>query len=134
MSSRRRTVLVVEDAGSCATTLEIALGRMQGTSVLVVSSAEEARGVLEGNDLVCALVTDLNLPEASGLELIGWVRSRGGLARLPVVVISGDSDPGVPAAILSAGADAFFAKPFSPAAVRQKVEDLIHAESDDAVL
>lgn len=125
---------MVEDAGSCATTLEIAFGRMHGVTVMVVSSAEEARGVLEANDGVCALVTDLNLPEASGLELLGWVRSRGALARLPVVVVSGDSDPSVPAAILSAGADAFFAKPFSPAAVRQKVEDLIHAENDEAVV
>ncbi|MBI3282365.1 MAG: response regulator [Acidobacteria bacterium] len=127
MTSFRGTVLVVEDAGSCATTLEIALARIPGLAVRVVSSAEEARLVLDQGG-VCALVTDVHLPRASGLDLIGWVRARESLARLPIVVISGDSDPQTPAASLRLGADAYFTKPFSPSEVRQKLEDLIYAK------
>jgi DNA-binding response OmpR family regulator len=123
-----RTVLVVEDTAPCATTLEIALAQIEGLDVRVVSSAEDARRILDADADVCALVTDVHLPEASGLDLIRWVRSRHASARLPIVVISGDTDPDTPATILKLGADAFFAKPFSPSEVRHKLEDLIDAK------
>jgi two-component system, chemotaxis family, chemotaxis protein CheY len=119
------TILIVEDTAACATTLEIALGQINGATVHVVSSASEAQSVLRGGAGVCVLVTDIHLPDASGLDLVKWVRSLPSAARLPIVVISGDSDPETPGASLVLGADAFFPKPFSPAVVRQKVEELI---------
>lgn len=122
-----RTVLVVEDTGACATTLEIALERIDGLQVRVASSAEAARTSFETDPSICAIITDVHLPEASGLDLLAWIRARN--PELPILVISGDSDPETPARTLRAGADAFFPKPFSPAVVRQKLEDLIHAES-----
>lgn len=125
-----RTVLIVEDTGLCSTILEIAVMQIQGLNVRVVPSAEEARAVIDGDHGVCALVTDLHLPEASGLDLIRWVRSHESSHALPIVVISGDSDPDTPRNTLKIGADAYFAKPFSPAAVRQRLEDLIHAKED----
>jgi two-component system, chemotaxis family, chemotaxis protein CheY len=120
-----RTILIVEDAAACATTLEIALDQIDGATVQVVSSASEAQSVLQGDAGVCALVTDIHLPDANGLDLVKWVRSLPSAARLPIVVISGDTDPETPDASLGLGADAFFAKPFSPAVVRQKVRELI---------
>jgi len=120
-----QTILVVEDAASCATTLEIALSQITGANVHVVSSVGEARAVLRQDDGVCALVTDVHLPDANGLDLVKWVRSLPSAARLPIIVISGDSDPETPGTSLVLGADAFFAKPFSPSMVRQKIEELI---------
>ena len=75
------------------------------------------------------MVTDLNLPSMDGFELIERVRSDSRTARLPIVVISGDSDPRTPARIYGLGADAFFGKPYSPAQVRQKLEQLLDANS-----
>jgi DNA-binding response OmpR family regulator len=119
------TILIVEDAPSCATTLEIALAQISGASVHVVGSASEARHVLGADGGICALVTDVHLPDASGLDLVRWVRSLPSASKLPIIVISGDSDPDTPSASLDLGADAFFAKPFSPSVVRQKLEELI---------
>jgi DNA-binding response OmpR family regulator len=121
-----RTVLVVEDTVLCATILEIALTQITGLSVRVVGSANEARHVLDA-ERVCAVVTDVHLPDASGFDLIRWVRSRHSSARLPILVISGDTDPDTNAVVLKLGANAYFVKPFSPSEVRQKLEDLIDA-------
>lgn len=126
----RRTVLVVEDAGACATTLEIALTQIDNLDVRVVTSAEEARTLIDTNVNVCAIITDLHLPQASGLDLIDWVRSRHTTFGLPIIVVSGDSDPDVPARTLCLGANAFFPKPFSPAEVRQTLEELIDAKEN----
>jgi PleD family two-component response regulator len=76
---------------------------------------------------VSALITDLHLPRMDGFELIARVRSEPRHSRLPILVISGDSDSKTPERALRLGANAFFAKPYSPAAVRLKLEQLMNA-------
>jgi CheY-like chemotaxis protein len=125
-----RTVLIVEDAESCATTLEIALLAIPHIQVRVASTAGQALELLmSAGGAICALVTDLNLPSMDGFELIERVRSNSQTARLPIVVVSGDTDPRTPERIHRLGANAYFGKPYSPAQVRQKVEQLLDANS-----
>jgi DNA-binding response OmpR family regulator len=59
----------------------------------------------------------------SGLDMIALLRARA--MQVPILVVSADTDPATPAAALRMGANAFFAKPFSPAAVRRRLEELI---------
>ena len=120
-----RIVLIVEDTELCRETLEMALMRVPDLAVRSVTTAEEALEWLDQNE-VCALVTDLHLPLMNGFELIETVRGRPWRSSLPILVISGDSDPRVPARVAKLGANAFFAKPYSPAEVRHKLEQLIN--------
>lgn len=122
-----RIVLIVEDAEFCSATLEMALCVVPELEVHSASSSEQALEIL-GRLRVSALITDLHLPGMDGVELITRVRAMGGDSRLPILVISGDSDPRTPNRVLNAGADAFFPKPYSPAAVRQKLERLLNAK------
>jgi CheY-like chemotaxis protein len=125
-----RTVLIVEDAESCATTLEIALLAIPHIHVRVTPTARQALELLAcTGGKIGALVTDLNMPSMDGFELIERVRSDSRTARLPIVVISGDSDPQTPERLHRLGANAYFGKPYSPAEVRQKVEQLLDANS-----
>ncbi|HEV2690765.1 MAG TPA: response regulator [Bryobacteraceae bacterium] len=120
----KRIVLIVEDAELCRDTLEVALMKLPNLAVRSVTTAEEALQCLAADE-VCALVTDLRLPQMDGFELIETVRSQPLRATLPILVISGDSDPKIPARVAGLGANAYFSKPFSPAAVRHKLEQLI---------
>ena len=127
---RPRTILVVEDAEDCAATIEIAMQSVEGLIVRVAGSAEEALRILE-EDSVLAIVTDLHLPSMDGLELVAHVRADPRNAGVPIVVISGDSDPETPERVMRAGANAFFAKPYSPGAVRKRLEELTAAGGPD---
>lgn len=126
-----RTILIVEDSENNATTLEMTALDIPHVSVQVVSGAMEALHVLAAmRSPVDAVITDLNLPRMDGFELIERIRA-GGIHRLaPIIVVSGDTDPGTPERIGRLGANAFFSKPFSPAAVRLKLEQLLNAASD----
>jgi two-component system chemotaxis response regulator CheY len=125
-----RTVLIVEDAEPSAATLEIALLTIPRVTVRVVACARQALEMLGSPESgIDALVTDLHMPNMDGFELVGRVRALSGHAALPIVVISGDSDPETPERILRLGASAYFSKPFSPALVRQKVEQLLNANN-----
>jgi CheY-like chemotaxis protein len=129
-----RLVLIVEDNEICAETLQIALELIPGVEIRSIPGPLAAIAILNepGSD-VAAIITDLNLhwTEArnagigNGLDLIRQLRTTPRFARLPILLISGDSNPRLAEHALAHGADAFFAKPYSPSAVRRKLEQLL---------
>lgn len=123
-----RAVLIVEDSENSAATLEIALLAIPGISVLMVSSAVEALRILHSDGRhVSAVVTDLNMPRMDGFELIQRIREDHRLASTPIIVVSADTDPATPRRVAEMGVSAFFPKPYSPAEVRRKLEQLLNA-------
>lgn len=120
-----RTILIVEDDRALAGTLEIGLLAFDDVDTVTVFDGREAMEYLAVNSPPPAIVmTDLDLPRVDGYQLITWMRARPELLRVPVLAMSARHDP---AAALKAGANEFLAKPFTLAAVRAKVQELLHA-------
>jgi len=127
MPQRSRPILIVEDSENSAAMLEIALSSIPGISVRLVSSAFEALRILSSEGVPFeAIVTDLNMPRMDGFELIRRIRGDGKLSATPIIVVSADTDPETPERIARLGVSAYFTKPFSPAQVRRKVEQLLN--------
>ncbi len=127
MDSEVATVLIVDDAPASATALELACEGLAGVDVNVVASAPEAVRLLEReDDAVCAVITDVRMPGMDGFQLVKYLRGHVRHAGTPVIVVTGDTDPDTPERMARLGADAFFSKPFSPGAVRQALERLLH--------
>ena len=121
-----RPVLIVEDSENNAAMLEIALAGIPGISVRLVTSAFEALRVLNaGGPPFHAIVTDLNMPRMDGFELIRRIRGDRRISATPIIVVSADTDPETPEKVARLGVNAYFPKPFSPAQVRRKVEQLL---------
>ena len=120
----RPKVLLVEDELECSATLAVAFEGGDAPPFQHASTAEQALAILRDGP-VAALITDINLPAMDGLELIRRVRAEPRMAALPIVVTSADADPATHARALQLGANAFFPKPYSPLAVRHKIEELI---------
>jgi len=128
-----RTVLIVEDTEISAVTLETALLSVPGILVTLVPSARDALLLFDDPRVrIAALITDLHMPEMDGFELIARVRADRRHPRVPIIVVSGDSDPDIPRRAAELGADAFFLKPYSPAAVRHTLEQLLDVEATPA--
>ena len=131
MPFQQRQVLIVEDSENNAALLEIALSDIPEVTVVLASSALEAWRILSSHGpSIRAIVTDLNMPRMDGFELIRRVRADGRLAATPIVVVSADTDPSTPRRIAQLGVSAFFAKPYSPAQVRRKLEQILNGTSD----
>ena len=130
-----RLVLIVEDSETCAETLQIALEPIPGVEVRSIHSRRAAIALL--NDRRQRDCGDCHGSEprferspgqwiaGDGLDLIRQLRAEPRFARVPILLISGDSDPLLSARAFQQGADAFFAKPYSPSAVRKKLEQLL---------
>lgn len=124
----QRAVLIVEDSENSAAPLEIALLGIPGLSVLLASSALAALRILNDGIAIQAIVTDLNMPRMDGFEFIRRIRQDQKLRATPIIVVSADTDPATPDRVARLGVNAFFAKPYSPAAVRHKLEQLLDAD------
>ena len=120
----RRNVLVIDDVDTCASTLEVLFGAMQDVDVLTALSAERAWEILEHSP-VSAIVTDLEMREMDGFELIERIRSHPLHHAVPIMVITGSSDPDAPRRAAGLGANAFFTKPYSAGRVREELEHLL---------
>jgi CheY-like chemotaxis protein len=123
-----KLVLIVEDSETCAETLLIALESLPGVEPRVVPNLRAAIATIQEAGNVAALVTDLHLGNSAlsdGFDLISQLRAQPRYASLPIVLISGDSDPQLANRAIAQGANAFFPKPYSPAAVRKTLEQLI---------
>ncbi len=121
-------ILIIEDSEPCATNLELVLLNFLDLYTRTANSAREAIRLLNSDTVtVRAIVTDLHLPELDGYHLIAHIRSDPRYTLLPIVVTSGDTDPDNSVRLRRLGADAYFVKPYSPAAVRRALERLLHA-------
>ena len=101
-------------------------GLEAAVKIVEAESGFEALRLLprEDFDLV---ITDINMPDINGLELVSFIRNNARYASLPLVIVSTegsdrDRDKG-----LRLGADAYLVKPFDPDALGQVVANLLAA-------
>jgi CheY-like chemotaxis protein len=85
-------VLVVDDDVPILN-LVSSLLRKRGHAVIAVESAHEALAVLDTKRAPDVLVTDVAMPQYSGLELVDAIRERASVATLPVIFLSARVDP-----------------------------------------
>lgn len=127
--SQGEFILIVEDCEEAVPALQIALESFFGCDVRhapeVNSALEE---LIRSPDSPIAIITDLNLPGKDGLELIRQLRASRRWQQLPIVVVSADPHPQTPVRAMASGADAFFAKPYSPLGLCHSLEKIIHAK------
>lgn len=92
------------------------------SSILEAEGDYEVHEVGNGFDALRALprdqfgliVTDINMPDVSGIELTRFVRQTPRHADTPLIVISTEASEIDRDRAMSAGASAFVAKPFTP--------------------
>ncbi len=115
--ARMLRILIVEDSsamrGYVRGALETAAELGDDLEIVEAASGFDALRLLPRNtyDLV---ITDINMPDINGLELIRFVRQNSHLGAVALLVISTQSSERDRARSLALGADEFLPKPFVP--------------------
>lgn len=114
-------ILVVEDSGSMRAYVRGALEALEvGASQIEIVEAEsgfEALRLLPRGpwDLV---ITDINMPDINGLELLSFIRGNERHKETPVLLMSTQTSERDRERGLKLGAAGYLAKPFSPEELR----------------
>ncbi len=119
-------ILIVED-NALNIKLFCDLLAAHGHSPEAVTDSREAIGAAREfrPDLV---ITDIQLPHVSGLDLIRMIRKDDELSDVPIMAVTAYSAQGDEERIRAAGAQAYVAKPISVMKFAQTVEDLLIAD------
>jgi two-component system chemotaxis response regulator CheY len=117
-------ILVVEDSFSMRSFVRSALESgddLGEVDVVEASGGFDALRLLPRGpyDLV---ITDINMPDINGLELIQFIRTNEHHRATPILLISTQSSERDRARALSLGADGYVAKPFTPEDLRSRVK------------
>lgn len=115
----RGRVFVIDDDTAVLASMEAVLD-VAGFEVSVFRSPRTFLGALDDMDPGC-VVTDVRMPEISGLELVERLMGSGRRS-WPVVMISGHADVPMAVAAMKAGACNFLEKPISPPALVEAIE------------
>ena len=120
-----QSVLVVEDSATMCSLIASTLEEI-GVPIKITEAASgfEALRLLprESYDLI---VTDINMPDINGLELVSFVKGNQAHCSIPLIIISTESSDRDRQKGLSLGADAYLVKPFEPDDLLQIARDLL---------
>jgi len=118
-------ILIVEDSATMRSLLASALTDL-GTSVETTEAASgfEALRLLprEPFDLI---LTDINMPDINGLELLSFVKGNASYRDIPLIIVSTEGSERDREKGLGLGADAYLVKPFEPEDLRRVAKELL---------
>ncbi len=118
-------VLIVEDSATMRSLLASSLEELGGElEVCEAASGFEALRILP-RDAFDLIVTDINMPDINGLELVSFVKSNASYRAIPLIIISTEGSERDRAKGLELGADAYLVKPFEPEALLRVVRELL---------
>lgn len=132
-----RRILVVEDSGSTRSFVRAILedpayaATVGGVEVTEAQSGFDAMRLLPRAryDLI---ITDINMPDVNGLELIHFIRRSEQYRSTPLVIISTQATERDVARGKKLGADAYVPKPFSPELLREACDRLFTGGAPNA--
>jgi two-component system chemotaxis response regulator CheY len=124
-------ILIVDDSLPMRAVIKriIRASGFKAGEILEASSGVEALKMLREQwfDLV---LTDYNMPEMNGMELIDAMKKEELLSTIPVVVITTEGSQRKIAEFLEKGATDFIQKPFTPEVIKQKLNRIMGEPED----
>lgn len=112
--------LVIDDSRATRAVLKRMLTGI-GYDVVEAPHGRAALDLLATEGLPDVALVDWNMPEMDGLAFVRAVRADPSLERLPLVMVTTESEPAQVVRALSAGADEYAMKPFTADVILDKL-------------
>jgi two-component system chemotaxis response regulator CheY len=106
------TLLIVDDSASMRQMVSFTL-KDAGYDVISANNGKDALTKLNGPK-ISMVITDLNMPEMDGIELIRQLRGLPGFKFTPILMLTTESQDAKKMAGKQAGASGWIVKPFKP--------------------
>lgn len=117
-------VLVVDDSFTARNHIKRVLSNMGIQRLEEAKNGKEAVEIL-GEHFFDLIVTDYNMPEMDGKQLVEYIRSQSNQTTIPVLMVSSESDDSRLAAVQQAGVSAICDKPFETETVRDLLQKML---------
>lgn len=98
------------------------LQRLGYEDILEAENGVEAWQLLDTTEDIKILITDWNMPEMNGLDLVKKVRSDARYGEIPIIMVTTEGGKAEVITALKAGVNNYIVKPFTPQVLKEKLE------------
>jgi two-component system chemotaxis response regulator CheY len=122
-----KSILIVEDSTTTRALIRAVIEEMGDFNTVEASSGFEALKLLPTQefDLV---ITDINMPDINGLELIGFIKNNPKYSHLPLIIVSTERSEEDKRRGMALGAMAYITKPFKAHELQEVIKQAIMYE------
>ncbi len=126
-----KNVLVVEDSKAIRSMIRVSLEEAGGFFAVEAGNGFEALKTLPTLrfDLI---ITDINMPDINGLELIGYVKSNPTYRDIPLIIVSTEKSEEDKKRGITLGAAGYVVKPFRKEELMSMVTKVLETAARDA--
>ncbi len=121
-------LLVVDDSSTMRRIIKNTLSRLGYEDVLEGEDGLQGWIALNENPDTGMLITDWNMPEMNGLELVKKVRSDARFVDLPIIMVTTEGGKAEVITALKAGVNNYIVKPFTPQVLKEKLAAVLGTE------
>ena len=114
-------LLVVDDSSTMRRIIKNTLARLGYKNVLEGADGVEGWEQMDTNPDIDMLITDWNMPEMNGLELVKKVRADERFADTPIIMVTTEGGKAEVITALKAGVNNYIVKPFTPQVLKEKL-------------
>ncbi|MBV0934010.1 chemotaxis response regulator CheY [Marinobacterium weihaiense] len=116
-------ILVVDDFSTMRRIIKNLLRDLGFTNVDEADDGKTALPILKQGS-VDFLITDWNMPEMTGIDLLKTVRADPSLAHIPVLMVTAEAKREQIIAAAQAGVNGYVVKPFTAAVLKEKIDKI----------
>jgi two-component system chemotaxis response regulator CheY len=118
--------MVVDDSSTMRRIIKNTLNRLGYKDLLEAADGAEAWELMQQHkDEVGVLITDWNMPNMNGLELVKKVRSQPEFEDIPIIMVTTEGGKAEVITALKAGVNNYIVKPFTPQVLKEKLEAVL---------
>ncbi|RME68700.1 MAG: response regulator [Nitrospirae bacterium] len=116
-------ILIVDDFGTMRKILRNVLQQLGFKNIEEAENGAQALEKLRA-DRFDLLITDWNMPEMDGLELLKNIRADANLKGLPVMMVTAEAEKDKVIEAIKAGVNNYIVKPFTAETMKQKLDQI----------
>jgi two-component system chemotaxis response regulator CheY len=122
-----KSILIVEDSATTRALIKAVIDEMGDFTIVEAASGFEALKLLpvQQFDLV---VTDINMPDINGLELINFIKTNPQYSEIPLIIVSTERSEEDKKRGIALGAMAYITKPFKAHELQEVIKQAIKIE------
>jgi len=115
-------ILVVDDSSTMRRIIKNTLGRLGYKDIIEGADGVEAWDALQNNPDTEVVITDWNMPNMNGLELVKKIRAEEKYKDMPIIMVTTEGGKKEVITALKAGVNNYIVKPFTPQVLKEKLQ------------
>ena len=119
-----KSILIVEDSATTRALIRAIIEETGDFNIVEAGSGFEALKLLPAQEF-SLVITDVNMPDINGLELINFIKSNSRYSHVPLIIVSTERSEEDRKRGMALGAVAYITKPFKAQELQEVIRQAI---------